>query len=95
MHAQRSDCLIDKIEAFCKDTGIVPGREAIDSQVDSDFQIIHPTPISNTAATQLEDNNSAAIIPTSHYEGLDDRATRNVFLRFFCSILEGCLGWIF
>lgn len=71
--------LVSEIETLCRDAGIVPGQEPLDSQLDSAFEASMPN-------AMVEDD-----LPLSneHREPLDDRAVRDAFLRFFCSILGG------
>jgi hypothetical protein len=71
--------LVSEIETLCRDAGIVPGQEPLDSQIDSAFGATLPS-------TPVEDE-----IPLSddQKEPLDDRAIRDAFLRFFCSVLGG------
>lgn len=72
--------LVSEIETLCRDAGIVPGQEPLDSQVDSAFNASIP-------AGLVDDFGSAGHeVPR---EPLDDRAIRDVFLRFFCSVLGG------
>jgi hypothetical protein len=70
--------LVSEIETLCRDAGIAPGQEPLDSQIDSAFDASVP-------ATLVEDEG----ITGDQREPLDDRAIRDAFLRFFCSILGG------
>ena len=70
--------LIKEIEALCQDAGIVPGQEPLDYGVDS--AIDSSAPSNMEMFGKHKENN---------YEPLDDRAVRDNFLRFFCSILGG------
>merc|ERR1712238_305793 len=71
--------LVTEIETLCRDASIVPGQDPIDSILDPSFEVSAPTSL-------VEDN-----IPLSNEnrEPLDDRAIRDAFLRFFCSVLVG------
>ena len=71
--------LVSELETLCRDAGIVPGQEPIDSQIDSAFSVSLPPRF-------VED-----IDDTRHVvaEPLDDRAVRDAFLRFFCAVLGG------
>ena len=71
--------LVSEIETLCRDASIVPGQEPLDGILDPAFEASAP-------ASLVEDN-----IPLSNEdrEPLDDRAIRDAFLRFFCSILIG------
>lgn len=77
----RSD-LVSEIETLCRDAGIVPGQEPLDSLVDSAFDATLP------ASGLVEDFD---VVPESHKsrEPLDDRGLRDAFLRFFCAVLRG------
>lgn len=70
--------LIKEIEALCADAGIVPGQEPLDSGVDSAIDVTCPR--SPVESSSKEKQN---LLP------FDDRAVRDNFLRFFCSILGG------
>lgn len=70
--------LISELETLCRDAGIVPGQEPLDSQIDSAFDASIP-------AALVEDNTTS----NAQHEPLDDRAIRDSFLRFFCSVLAG------
>jgi hypothetical protein len=69
---------VSELETLCRDAGIAPGQEPLDSQIDSAFDASIPPSL-------VEDEF------TSHTmrEPLDDRAVRDSFLRFFCSVLGG------
>jgi hypothetical protein len=71
--------LVSEIETLCRDASILPGQEPLDGILDAAFEVSVP-------ATMVEDN-----IPLSNEdrEPLDDRAVRDAFLRFFCSVLVG------
>ena len=69
-----------EIETLCKDAGIIPGQEPLDSQIDVAFNATIPT-----AFVKNYDHNPI----NATCEPLDDRAVRDAFLRFFCSVLEG------
>ena len=70
--------LVSELETLCRDAGIAPGQEPLDSQIDSAFDASIPPSL-------VQDEG------TSHLarEPLDDRAVRDAFLRFFCSVLGG------
>jgi hypothetical protein len=70
--------LVSEIETLCRDAGIAPGQEPLDSQIDSAFDASAP-------ASLVEDEGTTG----DQREPLDDRAIRDAFLRFFCSILGG------
>ena len=71
--------LVSEIETLCRDASIVPGQEPLDGILDPAFEASAPTSL-------VEDD-----IPLSNEdrEPLDDRAIRDAFLRFFCSVLVG------
>jgi hypothetical protein len=69
--------LISEIETLCRDAGIVPGQEPLDSQIDSAFD----ASIHTRLVEDLDDKGHM------NREPLDDRAVRDAFLRFFCSLL--------
>lgn len=71
--------LIKEIEALCADAGIVPGQEPLDYDgVDSAIDVTCPrSPVESSS------NDTQNRLP------FDDRAVRDNFLRFFCSILGG------
>mmetsp|Transcript_27836 Transcript_27836/g.55703 ORF Transcript_27836/g.55703 Transcript_27836/m.55703 type:complete len:2024 (+) Transcript_27836:44-6115(+) len=70
--------LIKEIEALCADAGIVPGQEPLDYGVDSAIDVTCPrSPVESSSKDQQNR------LP------FDDRAVRDNFLRFFCSILGG------
>ena len=73
--------LVSELETLCRDAGIVPGQEPLDSLVDSAFDVTLPSGL-------VEDFD---VIPDHHKsrEPLDDRGLRDAFLRFFCSVLRG------
>lgn len=73
--------LVSEIETLCRDASIVPGQEPLDSQLDPAFEASIPTP-----TTMVEDD---IVLSNPEREVLDDRAIRDAFLRFFCSILAG------
>lgn len=73
--------LVQEIETLCRDAGLVPGQEPIDSQFDPAFDA--SVPITTTLVEDFDDRGHKAKEP------LDDRAIRDSFLRFFCSILGG------
>lgn len=70
--------LVGEIEALCRDAQIVDGQEPLDSLLDSAFYTDLPDAVDGFGVS-----NAPAKEP------LDDRAIRDSFLRFFCSILGG------
>lgn len=68
--AEQRTHLVSELEILCRDSGIVPGQEALGQE--TSFEATIPT-----------------ILNEDHDESLDDRAVRDCFLRFFCSILGG------
>ena len=80
--AESRSILIKEVETLCQDAGIVPGQEPLDYGIDS--AIDYSTVPSNMAENFGKDKQQQ-----HHYEPLDDRAVRDNFLRFFCSILGG------
>jgi len=70
--------LIKEVEALCQDAGIVPGQEPLDYGIDSAIDSMVPSHMELFGKHKQE-----------HNEPLDDRAVRDSFLRFFCSILGG------
>eukprot|EP00970_Alexandrium_tamarense_P018094 scaffold13318_cov193-Alexandrium_tamarense.AAC.6 len=77
--ADSRSALIKEVETLCQNAGIVPGQEPLDCGFDS---VIDSTAPSNISEAFGRKNNK-------QYEPLDDRAIRDSFLRFFCSILGG------
>lgn len=77
--ADSRSALIQEVETLCQNAGIVPGQEPLDCGFDS---VIDSTAPSNISEAFGRKNNK-------QYEPLDDRAIRDSFLRFFCSILGG------
>jgi len=69
--------LVSELETLCRDAKIVDGQEPLDSLFDSAFYVDLP------AAIEVYDTNAESKEP------LDDRAVRDAFLRFFCSVLGG------
>ena len=71
--------LVSEVETLCRDASIVPGQEPLDGILDPAFEVSAPTAL-------VEDS-----IPLGNEdrEPLDDRAIRDAFLRFFCSVLVG------
>jgi hypothetical protein len=69
--------LVSELETLCRDAGIVPGQEPLDSQLDSAFDVTLPSAVSDYD------------LAGSDREPLDDRAVRDSFLRFFCGVLGG------
>eukprot|EP00986_Skeletonema_menzelii_P013803 scaffold8428_cov151-Skeletonema_menzelii.AAC.1 len=77
--AEPRSMLIKEIEALCADAGIVPGQEPLDYGVD-DSAIDVTCPRSPVESSSKDQRNRLPF---------DDRAVRDNFLRFFCSILGG------
>lgn len=75
--AEPRSSLIKEVEALCKDAGIIPGQEALDVGLESAIDSMVPS----TAEPANNGDNP--------HDPLDDRAIRDSFLRFFCSILGG------
>lgn len=73
--------LVQEIETLCRDAGLVPGQEPIHSKFDPAFDA--SVPITTSLVEDLNDRGHKTKDP------LDDRALRDSFLRFFCSILGG------
>ena len=72
--------LVSELETLCRDAGIVPGQEPLESLVDSAFDATLPSAL-------VEDYD---VLPENQTrEPLDDRAIRDAFLRFFCAVLRG------
>jgi hypothetical protein len=71
--------LVSEIETLCRDASILPGQEPLDGILDAAFEVSVP-------ATMVEDN---ILLSNEDREPLDDRAVRDAFLRFFCSVLVG------
>lgn len=69
--------LVSELETLCRDAGIVDGQEPLDSQYDAAFDV--------GLASAVEDYGVHGPSRVS----LDDRAFRDAFLRFFCSVLGG------
>ena len=69
--------LVSELETLCRDAGIVPGQEPLDSQMDSAFDVTLPSAVEGF---DVADHSR---------EPLDDRAVRDTFLRFFCNLLGG------
>lgn len=70
--------LIKEVESLCQDAGIIPGQEPLDYSIDSTIDSTIPS------SCAFENRHNRA-----NNEPLDDRAVRDCFLRFFCSILGG------
>ena len=72
--------LVSELETLCRDAGIAPGQEPLDSEVDASF-------FASVPGLLVDDS--------GHHDGfsvpapLDDRAIRDAFLRFFCAVLGG------
>eukprot|EP00536_Pseudo-nitzschia_multiseries_P012747 jgi/Psemu1/209578/e_gw1.504.17.1 len=71
--------LVSEIETLCRDASIVPGQEPLDGVLDPSFEASAPT-------TMVQD---VITLSNEDREPLDDRAIRDAFLRFFCSVLVG------
>lgn len=72
--------LVSEVETLCRDAGVVPGQEPLDSQLDSAFSTALPSNV-------VDDMDE--IRGHTQHEALDDRAVRDSFVRFFCSVLGG------
>jgi hypothetical protein len=72
--------LVSELETLCRDAGIVPGQEPLDSEMDCAFDV-------SLARTNLVDDMNDK--GHAHREPLDDRAVRDAFLRFFTAALAG------
>lgn len=72
---------MNELETLCRDAGLVPGQEPINSQLDPTFDV--SLPMSTTLTEDFDDCGHKDLEP------LDDRAVRDCFVRFFCSILGG------
>ncbi|GKY97442.1 hypothetical protein MPSEU_000702700 [Mayamaea pseudoterrestris] len=70
--------LVSELETLCEDADIIDGQEPLDSQYDSAFDVALSAAVDDMGVTSSEIS-----------EPLDDRAVRDVFLRFFCYILGG------
>ena len=73
--------LVSEVETLCRDAGIAPGKEPLDSHIDSAFGAAI---IPNNVVDDMDDRAGH-----TQHEPLDDRAVRDSFLRFFCSVLGG------
>lgn len=73
--------LVSELETLCRDADIVPGQEPLDSLIDAAFDATLPSGL-------VEDFDAIPAHQKSK-EPLDDRAIRDGFLRFFCSVLRG------
>ncbi|KAL3782651.1 hypothetical protein HJC23_010160 [Cyclotella cryptica] len=71
--------LVKEVEFLCQSAGIVPGQEPLDYGVDSAIDSTVPSNLAESFGKSTNHTN----------EPLDDRAIRDCFLRFFCSILGG------
>lgn len=76
--------LASELETLCRDVQIIDGQEPLDSLLDSAFSISLSAPVHGRDG-DLGSDIAASITK----EQLDDRAVRDAFLRFFCSILGG------
>lgn len=72
--------LVSELETLCRDAGIVPGQEPLESVVDPAFDAPLPYGLVEDYDT-LPENQTR--------EPLDDRAVRDSFLRFFCALMRG------
>lgn len=70
--------LVSELEALCRDASIIDGHEPLDSQYDNSFDV--------TLSSAVDD---LGVMCNATKEPFDDRAARDAFLRFFCSILGG------
>ena len=82
--AEPRSLLIREVEILCQDAGLVPGQEPLDDSIDSTINYTATVP-SVTAGT----NSGKSLDGHHRLKPLDDRAVRDSFLRFFCSILGG------
>lgn len=73
-HQVRSS-LVEEIETLCQDAKIYPGQE--------------PTCTEIEAALDVSDVSFSPVFEDDATAPLDDRAVRDTFLRFFCSVLGG------
>jgi dDENN domain len=73
--------LVSELETLCRDADIVPGQEPLDSLVDAAFDAHIPPGLVEDFDVLSEHHDSK--------EPLDDRAIRDAFLRFFCTVLRG------
>ena len=73
--SQIRSLLVEEIEALCNDAGIEPGQEPTGPEIE--------------AALDMADVSFAPIFEEDRAPPLDDRAIRDTFLRFFCSVLGG------
>ena len=71
--------LTREVESLCQDAGMVPGQEPLDYSINSTIDSSVPSNLSEALGNKLN----------RITEPLDDRAIRDCFLRFFCSILGG------
>ncbi|CAJ1960049.1 unnamed protein product [Cylindrotheca closterium] len=69
--------LVSEIETLCRDVGMVPGKTTTGSDAIVDV---------SSATAFVDDHNGFGSV---NGEPLDDRAIRDAFLRFFCSIMGG------
>ena len=69
--------LIRELQALCEDSELNDGQEPIDSIFDDAFEVTLDTAVTSTG------------ISNHRKEPLDDRAVRDAFFRFFCSVLGG------
>jgi DENN (AEX-3) domain/uDENN domain/dDENN domain len=75
--AKPRSMLVSELETLCRDAGIVDGQEPLDSQYDSAFDVNLPSAVEDFG------------VVSSSRDSFDDRAFRDAFLRFFCSVLGG------
>lgn len=75
--AKPRSMLVSELETLCRDAGIVDGQEPLDSQYDSAFEVNLPAAVEDFG------------VMNSSRDSFDDRAFRDAFLRFFCSVLGG------
>jgi DENN domain-containing protein 4 len=75
-HKSRN-ALVSELETLCRDAKIVDGQEPLDSLADEAFLV------------DLSDAVDGYDINLENRDPLDDRAVRDAFLRFFCSVLGG------
>lgn len=75
--ASARSVLESELKTLCRDANIVDGQEPLDSLLDSAFYV------------DLADAVEGYDVNAESREALDDRAVRDTFLRFFCSVLGG------
>jgi hypothetical protein len=76
--ASARGALVSELQTLCRDAGIVDGQEPLDSQFDSAFDVALTAAVDDIGVGEVKSR-----------EPLDDRAVRDAFFRFFCSVLGG------